>query len=42
MKKQIPLDQVEFAMLQELARKNHLKPDLYLKNLIQETYGKSR
>ena len=39
MKKPVYLETVEFAMLQDLAKKSHLKPEQVLKNLIQETYG---
>lgn len=38
MTKSIPFDSVEFAMLQELAKKNRMKPDQYLKNLIKSQY----
>jgi hypothetical protein len=42
MKKTVLLDTVEYTMLQDLAKKSRLKPDQYLKNLIQETYGKQK
>jgi len=42
MKKPVYLETVEYAMLQDLAKKSHLKPDQLLKNLIQETYGKQK
>ena len=42
MKKPVYLETVEFAMLQDLANKSHLKPEQVLKNLIQETYGKHK
>ena len=42
MGKPISLDSVELAMLQELAKKSHQKPDQYLKNLIHQMYGKNR
>ncbi len=38
MKKSIAFDQVEFAMIESLAKKSRLKPDQYLKNLIREQY----
>ncbi len=38
MKKSIAFDQVEFAMIELLAKKSRLKPDQYLKNLIREHY----
>ncbi len=40
MKKTVLLETVEYTMLQDLARKSRLKPDQYLKNLIQDAYGK--
>ena len=39
MKKPVYLKTVEYAMLQDLAKKSHLKPDQDLKNRNQETYG---
>ena len=42
MRKPVYLETVEYAMLEELARKSHLKPDQLLKNLIQSTYGKQK
>lgn len=42
MKKPVYLETVEFAMLQDIAKKSHLKPDQYLQNLIQEIYGKQK
>jgi len=41
-KKAVLLDSVEYAMLLDLAKKSRLKPDDYLKNLIQETYGNQK
>ena len=38
MKKPVYLETVEYAMLQDLAKRSQLKPDQILKNLIQETY----
>lgn len=38
MAKPITLDSVELAMLDELARKNRLKSDQYLKKLIKDHY----
>jgi hypothetical protein len=38
MAKPILFDSVEFAMLESLAKKNRLKPEQYLKKLIQEHY----
>jgi hypothetical protein len=40
MAKSIPFSTVEFAMLQEIAKRNRIKPDQYLKKLIQEAYAK--
>lgn len=40
MAKPILFDAVEFAMLQDLAKKNRLKPEQYLKKLIKEHYEK--
>jgi hypothetical protein len=42
MKKTVLLETVEYTMLQDLAKKSRLKPDQYLKNLIQEIYGKQK
>ena len=42
MKKTVLIDSVEYAMLLDLAKKSRLKPDHYLKNLIQETYGNQK
>ena len=42
MKKTIYLESIDYMMLQELAKKTHLKPEQYLSNLIQETYGKQK
>jgi len=36
------LETVEFAMLEDLAKRSHLKPDQLLKNLIQEIYEKKK
>ena len=33
---------VEFAMLQELAKRQRLKPDQYLKKLVTDTYSRSK
>jgi len=41
-KKPVYLETVEYAMLQDLAKKSHLKPEQVLRNLIQETYGKQK
>jgi hypothetical protein len=38
MAKSILFDSVEMAMLQELAKKNRMKPDQYLKTLIKCQY----
>lgn len=38
MSKPINLDSVEFAILQELAKKNRMKSDQYLKTLIKKEY----
>jgi hypothetical protein len=40
MAKPILFDSVEVAMLESLAKKNRLKPEQYLKKLIQEHYDK--
>jgi len=42
MKKPVYLETVEYAMLLDLAKKSHLKPDQVLKDLIQESYGKQK
>ncbi len=42
MKKPVYLETVEYTMLQDIAKKSHLKPEQYLKNLIHETYGKQK
>ena len=42
MKKTVHLESVEYAMLLDLAKKSHLKPDQVIKNLIQETYEKKK
>jgi len=42
MKKPVYLETVEYAMLEDLAKKSHLKPDQYVQNLIQDTYGKQK
>jgi len=42
MKKPVYLETVEYAMLEDLAKKSHLKPDQLLKNLIQDAYGKQK
>jgi hypothetical protein len=40
MAKPILFDSVEFAMIESLAKKNHLKPEQYLKKLVKEHYDK--
>jgi len=40
MAKPIVFNDVELAMLQELAKRQRLKPDQYLKKLVQEVYAK--
>jgi len=40
MTKPILLNPVEFAMLQELAKRQRLKPDQYLKKIVEQEYGK--
>jgi len=40
MAKSILFNTVEFAMLQELAKRQRMKPDQYLKKVVQEEYGK--
>jgi hypothetical protein len=42
MTKPILFDSVEYAMLLEVAKKNRLKPEQYLKKLLQEAYEKLR
>jgi hypothetical protein len=42
MAKPILFDSVEFAMLQELAKKSRQKPEQYLKNLIKNQYDTLR
>ncbi len=42
MAKPVLLDNVDFAMLQALAKRNRLKPGQYLKKILQETYAKSK
>ena len=42
MKKAVLLESVEYTMLQDLAKKSRMKPDQYLKNLIQDTYDKQK
>jgi hypothetical protein len=42
MKKAVLLESVEYTMLQELAKNSLMKSDQYLKNLIQDTYGKQK
>jgi hypothetical protein len=40
MAKPILFNTVEFAMLQELAKRQRLKPDQYLKKILREAYAK--
>jgi hypothetical protein len=40
MVKPIVFNDVELAMLQELAKRQRLKPDQYLKKMVQEAYAK--
>jgi len=40
MAKSILFNTVEFAMLQELAKRQRLKPEQYLKKILQEAYAK--
>jgi hypothetical protein len=40
MAKPILFNAVDFAMLQELAKRQRLKPDEYLKKMVQQAYGK--
>jgi hypothetical protein len=42
MKKAVLLESVEYTMLQDLAQKSRMKLDQYLKNLIQDIYGKQK
>ncbi len=42
MKKAIPLESIEYAMVEALAEINRQRVDQYLKNLIQEIYGKQK
>jgi hypothetical protein len=42
MKKKVYLENVEHAMLLDLAKKSHLKPDQVIKNLIQEAYERQK
>jgi hypothetical protein len=39
MAKSIILESVEYEMLLEIAKRNRLKPDQYLKKMIQAAYG---
>jgi hypothetical protein len=39
MAKSIILESVEYEMLLEVAKRNRLKPDQYLKKMIQAAYG---
>jgi len=41
MAKTILLDSVEYEMLLEVAKRNRLKPEQYLKKIIQSAYGTS-
>lgn len=36
--KQIPLNKIEYMMLEEVAKKHRQKPDQYIKNLIKSQY----
>jgi len=40
MAKSIPLDTVAYQMLLEISKKQRMKPDQYIKKLIQEQYEK--
>ena len=40
MAKPILFDAVEYAMLLEVAKKNRLKPEQYLKKLVRDAYEK--
>ena len=42
MKKSITVDTVEYQMLLEVSKKQRMKPDQYLKKLIQDEYDKTR
>jgi len=42
MKKKVYPENVEYAMLLDLAKKSHLKPDQVIKNLIQEPYERQK
>ena len=39
MAKPINLDSVEYEMLLEVAKRNRLKPEQFLKKIIQSAYG---
>ena len=40
MKKSISIDTVEYQMLLEVSKKQRMKPDEYIKKLIQDQYEK--
>ena len=40
MKKSITVDTVEYQMLLEISKKQRMKPDEYIKKLIQDQYEK--
>ena len=40
MKKSITVDTVEYQMLLEVSKKQRMKPDEYIKKLIQDQYEK--
>ena len=40
MKKSITIDSVEYQMLLEVSKKQRMKPDEYIKKLIQDQYEK--
>ena len=42
MSKPILLNSVEYTMLELIAKKKRMKPDQYLKKLIQDEYDKTR
>ena len=42
MSKPILLNPVEYSMLELIAKKSRLKPEQYLKKLIQDEYNKTR
>jgi hypothetical protein len=42
MAKSIVLDSVEYQMLLEVAKRNRLKPEQFLKKIIKEAYGQLR